>query len=973
MKPKAITGIMLTLFLASIAFSTLPVLATSSTITNVDTGETFTTVQGAIDDPDTLDGHTLLVGAGTYYENVHVHKSLTLEGENPSTTIIDGSGAGNVFLVTADDVSISGFTVQDSGEWTVYEAPAGILLDYVIGSTIVNNNISNNNGYGIFVVKGNDNNVSDNSVTFNLNYGINVIDSSNNNIVGNNITNNWIGTVLWGSSNNNIVGNNITANYENSIGLHSSSNNNIVGNNITNNGFGITLYESSNNNSICRNNITANNDVGIRLDGSSNNTLSRNSITEHNYNGIDLWSSSNYNSISGNNITENNWCGVGLYGSSNNHVSGNNITANNDVGIGLWSSSNHNTVSGNTVSNNLGTGVGLWEGPLDNHVSGNTVSNNLGTGIGLWSSSNHNTVSGNNVTANNVEAILLEFSSNNTVSENNITNNGFGITLYESSNYNSMSGNNITASNYWGIRLDSSNYNSISGNNITANNENGIWLGGSNYNSISGNNITATNKYNGIGLGDSSNNAISGNTVSNNLGHGVGLWSSSNYNTVSGNDITANKYNGIGLGDSSNNTLTRNNITENSGDGIGLYNSLDNVICHNNIIDNGVQASDSVPAENDWHHPVLLEGNYWSDYTGVDDGSGTGKHAIAGDGIGDTDIPWPDTDYDFYPFVKESGWVRAVETTDETGERKDVFDIPETVYISGRGYLPSSACMSDPAGDWIGGLGNSYTDITSACILQVDEDTIQVEMTVVGNIPFSDSDFDHFLGFVWGLDLNENGIFSEFPPYAEEYVDANIRVAHDPLYGWQAFIDGRPEVGMLSGFAIIENKVTFSFPMSYIGNPTSFRWETGALEATFDGADLPSDLAPNPGLPRALWLPITLDLYIVEDTTWSDGMDIPDRVSGTETSVTTDANGNIPAGAVAWNGPLTPGKYDIIIDVNSNGKYDEGIDALDDEDIEVTAGFFVIPEYPLGTVVGLAMCLAALAVYQKRFKHLVFS
>ena len=46
-----------------------------------------------------------------------------------------------------------------------------------------------------------------------------------------------------------------------------------------------------------------------------------------------------------------------------------------------------------------------------------------------------------------------------------------------------------------------------------------------------------------------------------------------------------------------------------------------------------------------------MEGNYWSDYNGVDDGSGSGKHANAWDGIGDTQIPHPATSYDFYPLV----------------------------------------------------------------------------------------------------------------------------------------------------------------------------------------------------------------------------------------------------------------------------------------------------------------------------------
>ena len=114
----------------------------------------------------------------------------------------------------------------------------------------------------------------------------------------------------------------------------------------------------------------------------------------------------------------------------------------------------------------------------------------------------------------------------------------------------------------------------------------------------------------------------------------------------------------------------------------------------------------------------------------------------------------------------------------------------------------------------------------------------------------------------------------------------------------------------------------------------------------------------------------SVDLHIVEDTAWSDGMDIPDRVSGTETSVETDVNGNIPEGTEAWKGPLTPGKYDIVIDVNNNGKYDEDIDALDDEDIKVTAGFFVIPELPLGTLMGVVSCFMAIAFF--RFKRLNF-
>jgi hypothetical protein len=115
----------------------------------------------------------------------------------------------------------------------------------------------------------------------------------------------------------------------------------------------------------------------------------------------------------------------------------------------------------------------------------------------------------------------------------------------------------------------------------------------------------------------------------------------------------------------------------------------------------------------------------------------------------------------------------------------------------------------------------------------------------------------------------------------------------------------------------------------------------------------------------------TYSLYIVNDVTnWIDGMDIP--VPVVVVKVYSDASGNL-APTVIWDRPITPGKYDIIVDVNGNGKYDFGIDALDDNDIVITAGFLVVPEYLLGTILGLGGCFTALGIFylskRKNFRH----
>ena len=76
---------------------------------NIDTGENFSTIQAAIDGPDTKDGDTIVVAAGTYMENVNVTKRLILRGIGMPT--VDANDSGSAITVSADACVVDGFNV----------------------------------------------------------------------------------------------------------------------------------------------------------------------------------------------------------------------------------------------------------------------------------------------------------------------------------------------------------------------------------------------------------------------------------------------------------------------------------------------------------------------------------------------------------------------------------------------------------------------------------------------------------------------------------------------------------------------------------------------------------------------------------------------------------------------------------------------------------------------------------------------
>jgi len=324
--------------------------------------------------------------------------------------VIDANNTGSGILIENSNVY---FRIENC---TVYNSigykNAGIKLDNITNSQLVNNNCSSNYN-GIYVHNSKNNTVSGNTVEINAEYGIILYDSDKNTVSGNDVSNNLYGIDLYDSDNNTVSGNSADINNIYGIHLSHSNYNNASGNTAIYNGvIGIYLY-NSHNNSLSGN--TANNNLyGINIISSHNNSLSGNNANDNLY-GISFSSSYN-NPLSGNNANDNDKYGIYLSDSDYNIVSGNNANGNDD-GIYL-SDSDYNTVSGNSANGN-DDGINLYYSDY-NTVSGNIVNNN-DDGINLYHS-DYNDIIENNA-SHNSNGIFLRYSDNNIVSENNLIYN----------------------------------------------------------------------------------------------------------------------------------------------------------------------------------------------------------------------------------------------------------------------------------------------------------------------------------------------------------------------------------------------------------------------------------------------------------------------------------------------------------------------------------------------------------------------
>lgn len=182
----------------------------------------FNKIQDAIEQSDPHD--TILVFEGTYNESLVIDKSLSLQGENNTNTIIDGDGNDDVILIKSDGVIIKDFTIQHCGKNPLN---AGISIQPKrnrdsLPILIENNNIINNKNCGIYI----DTNIQfmsptisllQNNILFN-NFGIYIQQGhSQKEFALNTISGNNYGFYVVNSKHDVITANTIENNY---VGLH---------------------------------------------------------------------------------------------------------------------------------------------------------------------------------------------------------------------------------------------------------------------------------------------------------------------------------------------------------------------------------------------------------------------------------------------------------------------------------------------------------------------------------------------------------------------------------------------------------------------------------------------------------------------------------------------------------------------------------------------------------------------------------
>ncbi len=381
---------------------------------NQNLSRNYTSIQVAIDDPDTKDGDTITVDPGLYNVTVNVTKSLTIRSTtgNTTDTIVKAANYNcPVFNVTADYVNINGFTVKGANK----HQAIGIQLRNTSYCTISGNNVLNTT-FGIIL-----NSSCYNRIEHISNGSINLLGSCNNTVTDNNVS-----SIQISCSYNNTLRNNEM----HSFGVDIQDNTNIAE--------CINFVDTSNKLKgkpvyywIDEKDKEVPGDTGYVALVNCTNVTVKDVALAGNVHGIVLAYTKD-SEIENVTTSKNSDFGIGLFYSSNNTIFNCNTTTECS-GICLRNST-YNTVANSTASNN-DFGISFCYS-ANNTVINNTFNANNMSGINLRFLSNGNMIYHNDF-VNNTDSVYSE----NSV---NIWNSSEAVTyIYNGSIYTSYFGN------YW--------------------------------------------------------------------------------------------------------------------------------------------------------------------------------------------------------------------------------------------------------------------------------------------------------------------------------------------------------------------------------------------------------------------------------------------------------------------------------------------------------------------------------------------
>ncbi len=307
-------------------------------------------------------------------------------------------------------------------------------------------------------------------------------------------------------------------------------------------------------------------------------------------------------------MTKNGWDGIELFYSPGAVIINNTLSDNGDYGIELWHS-NNSTLTNNVFYND---GVYFYDISITNYLNFSFENNWVnGKILGYYKGIDDLTL-----TDPDYGQLILVNCKRPTIYNQNLSDTAIGMLLYDCDYADIM--NNTCSYNQCGIYLESSTY-SIIVNNTCNNNEDAIKTM-YDYESTFVNNTCNFNFESGLRLFISHDCIVYNNTYIENVLSAIYIWSCSG-NIVTNNTCLSSNYFCIYLESSASCLLAYNDIQYSFLYGIYLnFDSYDNVLHHNKFTDNNLggdsQGYDD-GTNNIWFDTITLEGNWWSDWTGI--------------------------------------------------------------------------------------------------------------------------------------------------------------------------------------------------------------------------------------------------------------------------------------------------------------------------------------------------------------------